>query len=103
MKRLNRLLRVSQAVCDANPGMKHVTVDVSDSKSVQEAWGRVVDMFPDVDCIVNNAGIMQPLNFNVDGARAVALCSCDAVLDTPCFGNHSVASYTVLCSDLPCC
>ena len=58
-------------MCEANPGMKHVTVDVSDPKSVQEAWGCVVDIFPEVDCIVNNAGIMQPLNFNVDGAMLI--------------------------------
>ena len=47
--------------------MKHVEVDVSDPKSVQEAWGQVVKMFPDIDCVINNAGLMQPLNFNVDG------------------------------------
>ena len=67
------LFNARQAVCEANPGMKHVTVDVADPKSVQEAWGRVVEMFPDVDCIVNNAGIMQPLNFNVDGVMLVSL------------------------------
>ena len=50
--------------------MKHVEVDVSDPKSVQEAWGRVVEMFPGIDCVINNAGLMQPLNFNVDGARS---------------------------------
>ena len=49
--------------------MKHVEVDVSDPKSVQEAWGRVVEMFPDIDCVINNAGLMQPLDFNVDGER----------------------------------
>ena len=53
-------------MCDANPGMKHVTVDVSDPKSVQEAWGRVVDMFPEVDCIVNNAGLQKAADFGAD-------------------------------------
>jgi short-subunit dehydrogenase involved in D-alanine esterification of teichoic acids len=81
------LLFVSQAVCSANPGMKHVTVDVSDPRSVQEAWGRVVEMFPDIDCIVNYAGVMQPLNFNIDGARIVALRSCPANLFSPCFAS----------------
>ncbi len=57
----------AQAVCEEFQGMKHVEVDVSDPKSVQETWGRVVEMFPDVDCVVNNAGLMQPLDFNVEG------------------------------------
>ena len=54
---------LAQEVCRANPGMKQVTVDVSDPKSVQEAWGRVVDMFPEADCVVNNAGLQRPCDF----------------------------------------
>jgi NAD(P)-dependent dehydrogenase (short-subunit alcohol dehydrogenase family) len=46
--------------------MRHVTVDVSDPKNVQEAWGRVVEMFPDVDCVINNAGLQRSVDFGAD-------------------------------------
>jgi len=72
LKSSANLLTPAQAVCEEFQGMKHVEVDVSDPKSVQEAWGRVVEMFPDIDCVVNNAGLMQPLDFNVDGAQSNA-------------------------------
>ncbi len=46
----------------ANPGMKSVTVDVSDPKSIQSFAGQVTKEFPSLNVLINNAGIMQPEN-----------------------------------------
>jgi uncharacterized oxidoreductase len=44
----------------ANPGMKSVTLDVSDPKSIQSFAAQVTKEFPSLNVLINNAGIMQP-------------------------------------------
>src|SRR5438874_3476292 len=44
----------------ANPGMKSVTLDVADPKSIQSFAARVTKDFPALNVIINNAGIMKP-------------------------------------------
>jgi uncharacterized oxidoreductase len=46
----------------ANPGMKSVTLDVSDPKSIQSFAAEVTKDFPTLNVIINNAGIMKPEN-----------------------------------------
>jgi len=46
----------------ANPGMKSVTLDVSDPKSIQSFAAQVTKEFPSLNVLINNAGIMQPEN-----------------------------------------
>lgn len=46
----------------ANPGMKSVTLDVSDPKSIQSFVEKVTKDFPTLNVIINNAGIMKPEN-----------------------------------------
>jgi len=46
----------------ANPGMKSVTLDVSDPKSIQSFAAQVTKDFPTLNVIINNAGIMRPEN-----------------------------------------
>jgi uncharacterized oxidoreductase len=46
----------------ANPGMKSVTLDVSDSKSIQVFAAQVTKDFPSLNVLINNAGIMRPEN-----------------------------------------
>jgi uncharacterized oxidoreductase len=46
----------------ANPGMKSVTLDVSDPKSIQSFAAQVAKDFPTLNVIINNAGIMRPEN-----------------------------------------
>jgi uncharacterized oxidoreductase len=48
--------------CAANPGMKSLTVDVSDPKSIQSFAGKVTKDYPSLNVLINNAGIMQPEN-----------------------------------------
>src|SRR5260370_1948273 len=46
----------------ANPGMKSVTLDVSDPKSIQSFAGQVTKDYPSLNVLINNAGIMGPEN-----------------------------------------
>ncbi|HWN64689.1 MAG TPA: SDR family oxidoreductase [Candidatus Binatus sp.] len=46
----------------ANPGMKSVTLDVSDPESIQSFVARVTKDYPSLNVLINNAGIMSPEN-----------------------------------------
>jgi uncharacterized oxidoreductase len=46
----------------ANPGMKSLTLDVSDLKSIQSFVARVPKDYPSFNVLINNAGIMRPEN-----------------------------------------
>jgi uncharacterized oxidoreductase len=46
----------------ANPGMKSVTLDVSDPKSIQAFAAQAAKDFPTLNVLINNAGIMRPEN-----------------------------------------
>jgi uncharacterized oxidoreductase len=46
----------------ANPGMKSVTLDVSDPKSVQSFAAQVTKDYPSLNVLINNAGMMRPEN-----------------------------------------
>src|SRR6266571_6706701 len=48
--------------CAANPGMKSVTLDVSDPKSIQSFGAQVTKEFPSLNVLINMAGIMKPEN-----------------------------------------
>ena len=45
-------------VCAANPGMRCLRLDVADPDSIGEATNRLLRDHPDVNVLVNNAGIM---------------------------------------------
>ena len=44
----------------ANPGMKSVTLDVSDPKSIQSFAEKIAKEHPSLNVLINMAGIMQP-------------------------------------------
>jgi uncharacterized oxidoreductase len=46
----------------ANPGMKSLTLDVSDPKSIQSFAAQLTKEFPSLNVLINMAGIMQPEN-----------------------------------------
>jgi uncharacterized oxidoreductase len=46
----------------ANPGMKSLTLDVSDPKSIKSFAEKVTKDFPSPNVLINNAGIMRPEN-----------------------------------------
>jgi len=44
----------------ANTGMKSLTLDVSDPKSIQSVAGKLTKDYPSLNVLINMAGIMQP-------------------------------------------
>jgi len=46
----------------ANPGMKSLTLDIADPKSIQSFAGKMARDYPSLNVLINNAGIMQPEN-----------------------------------------
>jgi uncharacterized oxidoreductase len=46
----------------ANPGMKSITLDVSDPKSIQSFAAQVTKDYPSLNVLINNAGMMRPEN-----------------------------------------
>jgi len=44
----------------ANPGMKSLTLDVSDPKSIQSFAEKITKDYPSLNVLINNAGIMGP-------------------------------------------
>ena len=50
-------------ICDANPGMKYWFLDVTDRASIQTVAGEVMEQFPELNCVINNAGLQKAHNF----------------------------------------
>jgi uncharacterized oxidoreductase len=49
-----------EAVVAANPGMAALELDIADPASIERAATKVVAEHPDLNVLINNAGIMQP-------------------------------------------
>jgi uncharacterized oxidoreductase len=48
------------AVVSANPGMAAIELDIADPASIDRAAKKLIAEHPDVNVLINNAGIMQP-------------------------------------------
>jgi uncharacterized oxidoreductase len=55
-------------VTEANPGVKFIELDLSDPASINRVAGEVIEKYPHLNVLINNAGIMQI--DSVDGAVA---------------------------------
>ena len=49
-----------EAVAAANPGMAFETLDVADATAIPAFAARVIETHPDLNVLINNAGIMSP-------------------------------------------
>lgn len=49
-----------EAVVAANPGMAALELDIADPKSIDRVAKRLITEHPDLNVLINNAGIMQP-------------------------------------------
>src|SRR6202049_1381807 len=49
-----------EAVVAANPGMAALELDIADPASIDRAAKQLITEHPDVNVLINNAGIMQP-------------------------------------------
>jgi uncharacterized oxidoreductase len=48
-----------QQTIDANPGMHFLELDIESSKSISEVANNLISKFPNLNVLINNAGIMQ--------------------------------------------
>jgi uncharacterized oxidoreductase len=62
-RRVQRL----ESICSANPGMRHHVLDVTDPVVIQNVKVRVLKEFPDLNCVINNAGIQRSIDFAGEG------------------------------------
>jgi len=62
------------AVVAANPGMAAIELDITDPASIDRAAAQLIAEHPDLNVLVNNAGIMEPDNAAgaLDDARLLA-------------------------------
>ncbi|RYD31831.1 MAG: SDR family NAD(P)-dependent oxidoreductase [Verrucomicrobiaceae bacterium] len=49
----------------ANPGMESLTVDMTDAASIREFSAALVEKYPALNVVINNAGIMRPEDLTV--------------------------------------
>jgi|SRR5579863_2873219 len=49
--------------CEANPGMSYVVMDVTDAASIRSGAAEVTFRFPQLNCVINNAGIQREHDF----------------------------------------
>jgi uncharacterized oxidoreductase len=48
------------SVAKANPGIKAIELDIADPKSIKAVTKKLIAEHPDLNVLVNNAGIMEP-------------------------------------------
>lgn len=60
------------AVTTANPGMESMLLDIQDKADVEAFARQVVERFPKLDAVLNNAGIMKPENVPAADNLAIA-------------------------------
>ena len=60
-------------VADANAGMKFLQADVADASSTRELARQVEAQFPELNVLINNAGIMQQENVRENPADALEI------------------------------
>src|SRR5258705_95591 len=51
---------IADEVVDANPGLDAVELDITDPKSIDTVAARLIADYPDLNVLINNAGIMLP-------------------------------------------
>ena len=53
-----------RVICAANPGMRHLVLDVRDPAAIRTVARRVVADFPSLNCVFNNAGVQRRLDLS---------------------------------------
>jgi len=48
---------VLQSICAANPGMQYFVLDVADRSSIHNVARKVIEKYPALNCVFNNAGV----------------------------------------------
>jgi len=55
--------RMLKKTCEANPGMNYILMDVTDAASIRSGAREVTSRFPQLNCVINNAGIQREHDF----------------------------------------
>ena len=58
-----RRRKLLERICAANPGMRHFVLDVTDPRAIRRVADRIVKEFPNLNCVINNAGVQMPHDF----------------------------------------
>ncbi len=61
-----------RALCDAHSGMRRVVLDVTRAEDIARARRERVVEFPQLDCVVNNAGMQRVFNFASRRSRSTS-------------------------------
>jgi len=67
----------------ANPGMKSIALDIADSASIRSIVAQLAADYPELNVLINNAGIMRPENLR---AQANDLANAEAIVATNLLG-----------------
>lgn len=57
---------VLEQTCAANPGMSYLVLDVADGNSIRNAAREATSRFPDLNWLINNAGVQREHDFSAD-------------------------------------
>jgi uncharacterized oxidoreductase len=52
-----------RSICAANPGMRHFALDVTDLNDIQNTARKIIEEFPALNCVFNNAGVQRRHDF----------------------------------------
>ena len=61
------------SVSKANPGIEAIELDIADPDSINAVAKRLIAKYPDLNVLINNAGIMEP---DQAGVSSTTSCSC---------------------------
>ena len=57
---------VLEKVCATNAGMEHIVLDVASPESIIKARDELLARHPELDAVMNNAGMQRPFDFAAD-------------------------------------
>jgi uncharacterized oxidoreductase len=78
-----RRKQVLDETTSANPGMKSATLDIEDAANIRSFAAQISSDFPELNVLINNAGIMRPENLK---AQPDDLADAEAIVSTNLLG-----------------
>jgi len=70
----------------AHPGLEILVADVTDPESIARLAAQAREILPDLNALINNAGMMQTENLRDPAAAAAALAAAEAIVATNLLG-----------------
>ena len=60
-------------VCSAHSDIDYVALDVADPDQIHDVAGYLIDKYPSLNCLINNAGIQRVIDFTADDLSSEAV------------------------------